>query len=202
MSTLDVLSDGRLILGIGSGWLKEEFDALGVNFNKRGTITDEYIEIIKVLMSCKENNFTGKYFSFKDVDFYPKAFNNRIPDIWVGGSSINSLERAVKYGNGWHVVGSPPHEIEKKITEIKGLMTNENKDFGDLVISVRKNLQITRKEIKDDIEVLRGSLEKIKNGIDDYKKSGVNYIVFQILGNKFNDIIKTMKDFKEKLDWS
>ncbi len=199
ISTIDVLSEGRVVLGIGAGWLKEEFDALGINYEERGKVANESLEIIKELYSNNSPSFKGKYYKFSDIDFYPKPFNNRIPEIWVGGSSNNSLLRSVKYGNGWHGVGNTPAEIKKKVSEINDLLVLHNKDVNSFTISVRKNLQVTDKKITDKKETLRGSIEKISEGLQDYKKSGVDYIVFQILGDSFNKILKTMRDFKEQL---
>lgn len=83
ISTLDVLSGGRVIVGIGSGWLKEEFNALGVNHEERGRITDEYLEIIKKLYTSETPSFSGNYFNFSDIIFDPKPLQKPFPPVWI-----------------------------------------------------------------------------------------------------------------------
>ncbi|MGH7885484.1 MAG: LLM class flavin-dependent oxidoreductase [Thermodesulfobacteriota bacterium] len=199
ISTLDVLSEGRIILGVGAGWLKEEFDALGINYNERGLQTNEALKIMKELYLKESYDFKGKYYKFSKIEFYPKPFNNRIPQIWVGGGSPSALKRSVEYGDGWHAVGSSPDEIKEKLAEINNLLLKYGKNREKFIISVRKNLQIIHKRIENKKENLRGSLEEIKIGLQDYKDAGVNHIVFQILGNSFKDILETMKVVKEKI---
>jgi len=197
ISTLDVLSGGRVIIGIGAGWLKKEFQALGTNYEERGKITDEYLELMNELYTSESPAFNGNYFNISDISFNPKPLQKPHPPIWVGGSSKNALKRAVKYGNGWHAVGSTPEEIKDKIEELKDLFAEYNKTDNSFIISVRKNLQITSGEVSDEKETLRGNTEKILNGIDAYSKAGVSYIVFQILGSDFKGVIGTMRTFSK-----
>lgn len=193
ISTLDVLSGGRVIVGIGSGWLKEEFNALGVNHEERGRITDEYLEIIKKLYTSETPSFSGNYFNFSDIIFDPKPLQKPFPPVWIGGSSRNSLKRAVMYGTGWHAVGSTPEEIKAGKEFIKSQFEECNINSDDFIISVRKNLQITERKIKDKSELLRGDLDKISVGFDQYKEAGVDYMVLQILSSDFKGVLSTMK---------
>jgi len=199
ISTLDVLSGGRVVFGVGAGWLKEEFEALGVNYAQRGQTTDEYLEIIKELYTDDSPSYNGRYNKFSDISFYPKPQQKPYPPIWVGGNSNSALKRAVKYGSGWHVVGSTPEEILEETKNLKELLSKYGKTESDFTVSVRKNLQITNRKISDESEHLRGDLEKIIAGIDAYKSSGVNYIVFQILSSDINGVLETMKTIKNKL---
>src|SRR5579884_712391 len=86
MATLDVLSNGRAILGIGSGWLKEEFDSLGLDFRKRGALTDEAIQALRILWREGVSEFEGKHFRFGPLHSYPKPVRRSVP-IHVGGHS-------------------------------------------------------------------------------------------------------------------
>jgi len=193
VATLDVLSDGRVILGVGSGWLKEEFKALCVKYEERGKITDEYIEILKELYTSESPSFAGNYHQFSDISFNPKPIQKPYPPIWVGGNSKNALKRAVKYGSGWHVVGLTPEEIVEETKDLKELLLENNKTKNNFIVSVRKNIQITKREIKDAAELLRGDIVKISEGIEGYKNAGVNYIVFQVLSSDINGVTDTMK---------
>jgi probable F420-dependent oxidoreductase len=101
--TADVLSGGRIIVGVGAGWMKAEFDALGTEpFEERGAVTDEYIEAWKMLWTQDRPSMHGKYVQFDHVIFEPKPVSKPHPPIWVGGESGPSLRRAAKYGDAWY----------------------------------------------------------------------------------------------------
>ncbi|MFQ5787313.1 MAG: LLM class flavin-dependent oxidoreductase, partial [Thermodesulfobacteriota bacterium] len=87
IATLDVLSGGRIIFGVGPGWMSEEFDTLGIPFNDRGKRTDEYIRIFKDLLIKDEHNFKGNFYNFSKIKFYPKPHQKPHPPIWIGGNS-------------------------------------------------------------------------------------------------------------------
>ena len=200
LSTLDVLSGGRVILGIGVGWLKDEFDALGVSYKERGPITDECIEVLKVLWTKEQPSFKGKYYNFSEIRFIPRPVQKPCIPLWVGGNSKRAIERAVNAGDGWHSVGLTPEEIKERINYINKLSSRKKRKTSDFVISLRKNLQInniSNKEIKkvEDKETLRGTSDKIAEGIDRYKDSGVSHLVFQILSGRLEEIIRTMELF-------
>ena len=202
ISTLDVLSGGRVMLGIGAGWLEEEFRALGVSFGERGRVTDEYLEIIEELYTNERPAYEGKYNKFWDIEFSPKPIQKPYPPVWVGGGSDSAIRRAVRYGSGWHAVGNVPEEIKEKSELIKSLLSEYSKDENEFVVSVRKNLQITSREISDEKEILRGTIEKITDGIEAYKNAGVSYLVFQVLSSDFEGVIETMKTFSEEFNLS
>lgn len=199
ISTLDVLSGGRLILGVGVGWLEDEFDSLGVSFKDRGAITEECVDVLKNLWSNDHPNYRGKYYNFSDIVFFPKPLQKPHPPMWIGGNSLGALRRAISLGNGWQPVGLTPREIQEKRTAIDELHTeNESPDF---VISLRKNLQILESlKRKSDIrEPLRGTPDMILKGIESYAKSGVSHLIFQILGGSFKDIVRSMEYFSAEI---
>jgi probable F420-dependent oxidoreductase len=125
-ATLDVLSNGRLILGIGSGWLKEEFDSLGLDFHARGKLTDEAIEAMRALWSEKSVTYHGKHFNFGPVKMYPKPVQKGGVPIVVGGHSPAAARRAGKYGDGFLPGVADP----AKLKELVGLMRTAAKDAG------------------------------------------------------------------------
>jgi alkanesulfonate monooxygenase SsuD/methylene tetrahydromethanopterin reductase-like flavin-dependent oxidoreductase (luciferase family) len=108
LSTIDWLSKGRLTLGIGVGWCREEFEAIGAApFDDRGNVTDEWMAACRELWSAEAPKFNGKYVSIDDVVFTPKPVQKPIP-IWVGGESAPALRRTVRYAHGWYPVGTNP----------------------------------------------------------------------------------------------
>ena len=108
LATIDYLSKGRLTLGIGAGWCREEFEAINAApFDDRGHVTDEWMMACKELWSKDDPRFDGKYVKFKDVVFTPKPVQQPIP-IWVGGESGPALRRTARYANGWYPVCTNP----------------------------------------------------------------------------------------------
>ncbi|MCK5391671.1 MAG: LLM class F420-dependent oxidoreductase [Deltaproteobacteria bacterium] len=197
ISTLDVLSEGRVIIGVGAGWLQKEFEALGVPFSKRGEMANEYLSILKVLWTEDDPRFTGKYLKFSDIKFLPKPFKTLRPPIWVGGGSNKAIERAVTYGDGWHPVGLTPEELKEKLKYVNKLLKKHNKD--NFQISLRRNLEINKdKDINDD-DTLRGPVEKIISGIKEYKELGVNHLILNFLSGSSEGILSTMRTFSKEI---
>ena len=109
LATLDVLSGGRLVVGVGVGWMREEFEALNLPpFEERGAVTDEYIRAFKELWTSDDPHFEGKYVSFDDISFLPKPVQKPHPPIWVGGESRPALRRTAELADGWYPLGSNP----------------------------------------------------------------------------------------------
>jgi probable F420-dependent oxidoreductase len=107
LSTIDVLSEGRLVIGIGAGWLKAEFDAVVTTpFAERGAVTDEYLEAFRALWTQEHAKFEGRYTNFSDLIFLPRPVQLPYPPIWVGGESGPSLRRAARFGDAWYPIGS------------------------------------------------------------------------------------------------
>ena len=107
LSTIDVLSEGRLVIGIGAGWLKAEFDAVVTTpFAERGAVTDEYLEAFRALWTEDMRSFAGRYTNFSDLVFLPRPVQQPHPPIWVGGESGPSLRRAARFGDAWYPIGS------------------------------------------------------------------------------------------------
>jgi len=126
MATLDLLSHGRTILGIGSGWLKEEFDALGLDFHARGARTDEAIKSLRALWSDNQSSFHGKHFDFGPVMSFPKPAQKGGVPIHVGGHSPAAARRAGRLGDGFFpAIGEIP-----KLNELFAIMREEAAKHG------------------------------------------------------------------------
>ena len=109
LSTIDVLSGGRLVLGIGAGWMKEEFEAIQApDFAERGKVTDEYIKAFIELWTKPNPKFAGKYVRFDNILMDPKPVQKPHPPIWVGGESGPALRRTAQLGDAWYPIGTNP----------------------------------------------------------------------------------------------
>src|SRR5208282_5449005 len=109
LATIDVLSGGRLAVGIGAGWMKEEFEAIGApDFAERGAVTDEHLDVFRELWTNPAPAFDGRYTKFSGVLFEPKPVQKPYPPIWVGGESGPSLRRCARIGDVWYPIGTNP----------------------------------------------------------------------------------------------
>jgi probable F420-dependent oxidoreductase len=102
LTSLDVLSNGRLIFGLGAGYLEPEFRALGAPYEERGAVTDEAIEVLKALWTMPKPEYRGRHFSFAGIDAQPRPVQRPHPPIIVGGGSQRAARRAARAGNGWY----------------------------------------------------------------------------------------------------
>ncbi len=147
LATLDVLSQGRLILGVGVGWMEEEFQALGAPpFAQRGAVTDEYIKAFKELWTSDNPTFEGEFCQFSNVKFLPKPVQQPHPPIWVGGHSRPAIRRAARLGNGWHPVGGipaaplEPEEMAEKVALLHRYAQGAGRDPAELDVSMKTPL--------------------------------------------------------------
>jgi probable F420-dependent oxidoreductase len=107
LATLDVLSGGRLVVGVGAGWLQREFEALATPpFAERGAVSDEFLRAFRALWTEDSPRFEGKYTRFGDIVFAPKPVQKPHPPIWVGGESPPAVRRAVRFGDAWYPIGT------------------------------------------------------------------------------------------------
>jgi probable F420-dependent oxidoreductase len=144
LSTIDFLSKGRLTLGIGVGWCREEFEAIGAApFDDRGYVTDEWMDVCKELWTSDLPRFSGKYVKFDDVVFTPKPVQKPIP-IWVGGESAPALRRTARYAQGWYPVGTNPQfpmntlsRFKAGMARFRGFAEKAGRDPSEVSIALR-----------------------------------------------------------------
>jgi len=131
LATLDLLCQGRLVVQPTVSWHEPEYEALGVPFNRRGALLDEHLGAWEVLWRDTPATFAGKYYSFEDTYFEPKALRPEGPRLWFGGESVHDrlLARLVRYGSGYHPLGRPkPGDMEK----LAAGMTAAGRDISEL----------------------------------------------------------------------
>ncbi|MGE0765250.1 MAG: LLM class F420-dependent oxidoreductase [Hyphomicrobiaceae bacterium] len=134
LATLDHMSGGRVELGVGVGWLKEEFEALGVPFEKRGARTDEYIEAMRRLWGKDDASFDGAFVNFKGMSCNPKPVAGRVP-IHIGGHSEAAARRAAKYGDGFFPATGSQVDIRPVIEHMQKLAVENGRDPRSIEIT-------------------------------------------------------------------
>jgi probable F420-dependent oxidoreductase len=142
VATLDVLSRGRAILGAGTGWMAEEFDALNVPYSQRGARTDEYLAIMKVLWTEKTPHYAGRFYRFGEVKFEPKPVQQPHPPVWIGGHTDVAIRRALRVGDGWHPTRLSPAAFAERLAVLRRLAGEMGRDVGELTISAKVGLNL------------------------------------------------------------
>lgn len=176
-ANIDQLSGGRFIFGVGVGWAEGEFDVLGVPFNRRGAITDEYLEAIKVLWTEDVASFDGKYVSFENINSTPRPVQDPHPPIWVGGPSAAAMRRAVRHGSAWHPIRiTVDHLKNTDFPLLKRIADEEGKAVPDLCPRIR--LRITDSPMSE-IERLagEGTIDQIRRDLEGLQAMGCTYVL-------------------------
>src|SRR5262249_54793104 len=135
LSCLDVLSGGRLICGVGVGWLEKEFDVLGASYKDRGPVSDEYIQIFKTLWTEDEPRFNGRFYSFDGIRMYRKPVQKRHPPIWIGGHSRAAVRRAARLGDAWHPTRQTREHVAQHLPYLREEAERAGRDPRTITIS-------------------------------------------------------------------
>jgi probable F420-dependent oxidoreductase len=136
VATVDRLSGGRFIFGVGIGWLAEEFQALGISFDHRTQRTREYIEVMRKLWTQRSSSHQGEFVNFTNILSYPKPVSEKGVPIWFGGESGQALRRVAEYGDGWLGFNLLPHQAAAKVKRIEELLRANGRRRSDVHLAV------------------------------------------------------------------
>ena len=142
-ASLDVLTNGRMICGVGVGWLEAEFETLGVPYAQRGPMTDEFLEIFKVLWTQPYPEFHGRFYNIEGIQFYPKPVQKPHIPIWVGGHTGRALRRTAKYGDCWHTTRQTPEFVADHIPRLRRYVDQADRDPDSISVSLKRSLHFT-----------------------------------------------------------
>jgi len=142
-ASLDVLTNGRMICGVGVGWLEAEFENLGVPYSQRGPMSDEILEIFKILWTEPEPVFHGRFYNIEGIQFYPKPVQKPHIPIWVGGHTGRALRRTAKYGDCWHTTRQTPEFVADHIPQLRRHAEQCGRDPDSISISLKRSLHFT-----------------------------------------------------------
>jgi probable F420-dependent oxidoreductase len=137
LTSIDALSGGRLICGVGVGWWKEELEILGAPFHKRGRQADECLKVFKALWTEDNPSFEGEFFRFRDVGFAPKPVQKPHPPVWVGGDSPGAFRRVVTLGDGWHATSKTPAQFDEAAGRLRKAADAAGRNFDTIELSLR-----------------------------------------------------------------
>lgn len=207
LATSDVLSEGRITVGVGVGWMAEEFEALDApDFKKRGAVTDEYIRIWKKLWTGEAVSHESDFYSFKELYCQPAPLQNPHPPIWIGGHSAPALRRVARLADGWHPVGAtaasplPPSEMRQKLAQLKELTEAEGRDFDALTISYKAPIYDGGVPPKGEARRLfTGGPSAALDDIAEMADVGVEELIFDFRGETIEASLAAMRRFGEEI---
>jgi probable F420-dependent oxidoreductase len=193
LATLDDLSSGRLIVGVGAGWLEEEFQALHADFAGRGRTTDAYLRMFRRLWSGKPTRSTESSYRHRAVYSQPvPAQGARIP-VWVGGHSERALRRTIEYGDGWHATRLDADAFRIAARRLTKLAAERNRRMP--VLSTLCELDPTASEGPEDWR-LAGSADTIASKLRRYAQAGCSEVVLGLLPRDSTEgMLETMDTF-------
>jgi probable F420-dependent oxidoreductase len=174
IASLDVVSGGRVILGVGVGWMKEEFDVLGMPFDHRGARADEMLELFEVLFSEEHPSYRGKYYALPEVGFEPKPAQGKLP-IWVGGDSEPAFRRVARFGDAFHAAFQSLDQVDAAWRRIGELCEERGRNAGDLRLSVRLFLDPDRS--MPPAKSVGGSTDQMVDVIGAWAAIGVDHVL-------------------------
>jgi probable F420-dependent oxidoreductase len=182
-AALDVLSDGRFVLGVGSGWMREEFRALGIDPVERGARTDEHIEVLRTLWTQDPASFDGRFTGCDGIVLATTPRTEGGPPIWVGGNTDAALRRAARHGDGWHGFEVYPDDMPGIREGLARAADEAGRDPAELTLSVVRGLIPPGREEESfipDRRMLGGSAEAIVDELGSYGEQGVELVVIQV----------------------
>jgi probable F420-dependent oxidoreductase len=171
LATLDRFSGGRVILGIGAGWLREESEILGADFAHRWTQTREYIAAMRELWTKEEASFEGRYVKFPPVRCYPKPARKGGPPVIIGSKDKNALRWVARWGDGWCPIFLSPAQLSEELGKLRAECAAAGTDFG------RMDITIMRRE-------LRGERAEVQAGLKHYAEAGAHRFVLMLIGGQ------------------
>lgn len=187
-ATIDHLSEGRFILGVGIGWMEEEFEALGRGelFAQRGRVADEQLEVARNLFSQEHCTFAGEHYSYEDIAFYPKG---SVP-IWCGGESRPAQRRAGRYGDAWfpYFARITPEDLEERFAYVR-----QNAGQRDVALHCCLSVEVTDEPVEQEADRLRGSVEQVVEAIGRFADVGVDHLALQFLVGRYPERLSQME---------
>jgi probable F420-dependent oxidoreductase len=201
LSTLDVLSSGRVTVGVGVGSTEDEFKALGVPFKERGALSDEYIAVFKTLWTQDKPAFRGQYVHFDKIAFEPKPVQKPHIPIWIGGNSKRAIRRAVALGDGWHPTRPLVGDVKAGVAYLREVCAKRGRDPRSLRIAVRQPLKFYNgAEASVKRRPLLGSTQKIIDDLGQYRDVGVQYVMLDTFYSAAELEHETVESMLETMD--
>lgn len=194
-ATLDHLSGGRLILGVGAGHVQEEFEALGVDFARRGAVLDEAVDALRAALGPEEYpSFKGERYAFEGLGQRPRPAQSRVP-VWVGGSSAPAVRRAAVKGDGWLPQGDSREQLPGQIAKLKRLREEAGVEAPVTVGAIAEPLYVGVPAWHVGQRTLSGAPQALAESLRAYGAMGVDQIQVRFRSRSLGELTDQMAAF-------
>jgi len=178
LTTIDVLSNGRLSVGLGLGWSKDEMDATNADITKRGALADEFLPLLKAIWTTNPVEFHGKFFNVPKSYIDLKPVQKPHPPIYMGAFVPAALKRLAKHADGWNPVFLPVPVMAEMFNTTKQMAKEAGRDPSAIAMVVHAGVDITEKPLGKDRPIFSGSLEQISDDVKASAKIGAQEVFF------------------------
>ncbi|MFI7341723.1 LLM class F420-dependent oxidoreductase [Streptomyces sp. NPDC050085] len=194
-ATLDHLSGGRLILGVGAGHVQEEFEALGVDFARRGAVLDESVDALKAALGPEEfPSHKGELFAFEGLGQRPRPAQRRVP-VWVGGSSAPAVRRAALKGDGWLPQGDPRDRLPEQIATLRRLRAEAGIEAPLTIGAITETLYVGVPGWEVGRRTVSGAPDAVAESLRAYAAMGVHQIQVRFRSRSRAELVDQIEAF-------
>ncbi len=197
LTTLDVLSGGRLRVGFGMGWSLDEYEAAGVPMQERGKRADELIVALKTIWTTDPVEFQGEYYRIPKSFIGLKPIQKPHPPIYMAAFTPAAMKRVAREANGWFPVAVPLSAVAQMFEGIKEMAREAGRDPAALELIVRANVEFSETPIDKDRADFTGALEQIAEDVAETRRIGANEIVFDV---QFSRTVETIDDIVSRME--
>jgi probable F420-dependent oxidoreductase len=197
LSTIDVLSNGRLRVGFGIGWSTDEYQAVGSDWHTRGKRSTEALEALKTIWTTDPVEFKGEFFTIPRSTIGPKPVQKPHPPIYMAAYTPSALERVARYSDGWHPAGIPPAAVGQMFEGIKAQAKEAGRDPSELELVMRGNVEVTDELLGDDRGPFTGTTEQISADIAATKEIGASQLIFD---PTFDATVTSVDDYIARIE--
>jgi probable F420-dependent oxidoreductase len=196
-TTIDHLSKGRLVLGVGVGWMAEEFEALGVPFASRGELADEQLRLLEVLWRDSRVTFHGRYYRCEDIAFEPKPLQRPRVPVWVGGEGKRAQRRAALYGDAWfpYFVRTTPAALRARFDDVLAQARAGGREPRAIGFNCCLPIELTREATAREPDRLRGDSEQVCAALREFAAVGVEHVALQFMAPRFPERLEQIERF-------
>jgi probable F420-dependent oxidoreductase len=202
LAAIDFLSHGRLILGVGVGWLENEFRFLGADFHRRGRVFEEYLRVLKALWGG-DTDFQGEYVSFQQVVFSPLPPQRSQIPIWIAGNSDSAIRRAAQLAKAWHPVGLGPEEFSRCVSALKAASKHRN-----VMLTLRSMVSfpgvggVEQQANPTTLErsfVFQGNPKEMKQSLAEFQEAGLEYLLVWFFHDNWDQLEYSITTFAQEV---
>jgi len=201
LATIDVLSGGRLFVGVGVGWMSEEFEVLAAPpFVHRGRVTDEWLQLFVKLWTEENPVFEGRFYRVRDIGCFPKPMQKPHPPIFVGGNSDAAIRRAARYGQSWHAFRVPAEELPHRVDRLRAEVRASGRPADACGLSVRYGVRVAgpngdaaRRAGEEPGRVFVGTAAQVAEQLKPIVELGPTHAIFDCRTGSFPEVLETME---------